>query len=115
MRVRYKSRAAVVRAKVRTVGQLAIRQVMDDVHSAASPHTPYRLGQLRSRVRKALVGPMHGRMVWDSHYAEFQERGFTTGPVRNYTTGGTGPHFAENAVKEQATVENLASKIRGAF
>lgn len=46
---------------------------------------------------KQVLG-LHGKVIWGKNYAGFQERK----QYQNYTTAGTGPHFAENAVRTVA-------------
>ena len=79
---------------------VAIRLMLEDIHREANPITPYREGGLRTMVTKTMVAPRHGRIQWSAPYAEYQERGYTTGPVTHYTTPGTHAHFAEESVKK---------------
>ena len=77
---------------------LAIRLMLEATHQTANPKTPKKYGRLRSDVRKQVQGTS-GTIIWDKNYALFQEAGITHGTtMRNYTTAGTGPHFAANAV-----------------
>lgn len=39
------------------------------------------------------------RIGYTAPYAWYQERGYTTGPVRRYTTAGTQAHYLETALK----------------
>lgn len=79
---------------------LAIRYMLDAIDQTASPNTPKEIGVLRRSVQKKVTGP-RGEIRWPQKYAQAQEAGTTRGfPIRNYTTAGTGPHFAENAVNK---------------
>jgi len=77
---------------------LAIRFMLDAIHRESRPTTPKLSGQLRGDVTKRVINT-RGSIKWGKKYAWYQERGYTSGPVRNYTTPGTGKHFAQNAVK----------------
>ena len=77
---------------------LGIRFMLDAIHRESRPKTPQLTGQLRGDVAKRVVDKK-GSIKWGKKYAWYQERGYTSGKVRRYTTPGTGAHFAENAVK----------------
>ena len=72
-----------------------LRLTLEGVHNAANPKTPYRHGDLRTRVIKRVAG-RKGVIRWETSYAAIQEKR----QGRRYTTPGTGAHFAEKAVKE---------------
>jgi hypothetical protein len=77
---------------------LAFRLMLEAVHRYSIPNTPKQHGNLRADVVKAVNG-LHGSITWDKNYALYQEAGITHGTImRNYTTPGTGPHFARKAV-----------------
>lgn len=88
----------VIEATLQNNADVAIRLMLEDIHREANPITPYRQGALRTMVSKQMVAPNHGRITWNAPYAEYQERGYTTGPVQHYTTPGTHAHFAEESV-----------------
>lgn len=79
---------------------LAIRFMLEDIHREAEPITPYKSGALRTMVSKTMNNPHSGSIVWHAPYAEYQERGYTSGPVRHYTTPGTHAHFAQQSVEK---------------
>lgn len=83
---------------------MAIRFMMEDIHNHSTPITPMRPspvgGTLRASVSKQMINPKLGIIKWHAPYAEYQERGFTTGPVRNYSTPGTHAHFVEESVNQ---------------
>ncbi len=76
---------------------LAIRLMLEAIQRQSTPTTPMRTGNLRADVRKRVSGKS-GSIHWGARYAAYQERGYTSGRVRRYTTPGTGAHFAERAV-----------------
>lgn len=82
--------------------KMANRLLLEDIHRRANKTTPFRAGDLREQVSKR-VEEMDGIIVWQQPYAAYQERGSRADGshvVRNYTTPGTGPHYAANAVEE---------------
>lgn len=78
---------------------LAIRFMLEAIHRQSTPVTPMKTGQLRADIKKSVTGTK-GKITWGKGYAYYQERGYTSGPVRRYTTPGTGAQFAQNAVKD---------------
>lgn len=100
---------------------LALRLMAEAVVNESTPNTPLKTGPLRANVRKRVLGKT-ATIKWGQEYAAAQEVGHhtvhTTRVVnidgryvtltpgvykyRNYTTPGTGPHFAERAVKAVA-------------
>lgn len=79
---------------------LCNQSIIDQIYQTSLPNTPYRRGDLRSNVRKTAAGH-DGVITWQVDYAAYQERGSNpdgSRPVRNYTTPGTGPWYAKNAV-----------------
>lgn len=78
-----------------------LRMLCEDIVTTSRPNTPRDKGNLNQDVLKTVSG-LKGRIEWRKVYAEYQERGKRrdgSRVVKNYTTPGTGPHFAENAVK----------------
>lgn len=73
---------------------LALRYMLDDIHKQANLTTPRDKGNLRNDVIKQVIG-LKASITWSKNYAIYQEEK----QFRNYTTGGTGPHFARNAVR----------------
>lgn len=68
---------------------------MNAVRSTSRPTTPKREGDLRKEVLQQVLGTK-GTLIWNRKYARKQEEV----QHRNYTTAGTGPHFAKNAVEK---------------
>lgn len=90
-----------------------IRLVCDNVVDISTPNTPKDKGNLSRDVLKTVQG-LHGEIEWRKTYAQFQERGERADgshKVKNYTTPGTGPHFAENAVKRAVQNTNIIAKL----
>lgn len=87
--------------ELRTIS--GMRQMVEDIHRVSRPATPMLTGDLRQDVKKhtSKIGSIiRGTIEWHRPYAWYQERGYTNGPVRRYTTPGTHAHFAEESVKE---------------
>lgn len=78
-------------------GALALRYMLEDIHSIANPKTPKDKGLLRANVIKQVLG-LKGSIKWGQKYANRLE----TKKFINYTTSGTGPHYAETSVKTVA-------------
>lgn len=97
MSVRYSDNTAYIKAKVSSGVPLALRFALDDIQRISNPKTPRRLGDLRLQVRKEVRGRT-GTITWWSNHAIYQED--PKKPFTNYTTPGTGPHFAKNSVHE---------------
>lgn len=85
-----------------------LRNIAEEIVKVAKPNTPKDTGRLRSDVIKQVLG-LKGKIIWSKNYAIYQE----TKQYRNYTTGGTGPHFAKNAVKEVVTKINSIARKSG--
>lgn len=95
MSVKIKDNTAQINIEMQHGIPVAIRLMLEDIEREANPKTPRREGGLRKSIRRTVVGP-HGEIEWAKEYAVFQEKK----QYQNYTTPGTGPHFAENAVRK---------------
>lgn len=95
MSVKLKDNTAMIILQTQRNSSLALRFMLDDMHSLAEPNTPKDKGQLRKGVLKTVNG-LRGTIKWVARYAIYQE----LKKFENYTTSGTGPHFAENSAKE---------------
>lgn len=76
------------------------RVILDDIHNEANSKTPLKGGDLREQVSKEVDGET-ATIIWEVPYASYQERGMRadgTHVVKQYTTAGTGPNFARDAV-----------------
>lgn len=100
--------------KAELAAQAGMRQLLEDIHKTSRPITPKLTGDLRGDVRKKVSKLGHtiiGIIEWQRPYAWYQERGYTSGPVKRYTTPGTGAHFAAKSVKK--VTSKRASKYFG--
>lgn len=86
---------------------LAIRFMLDAIHRESTPITPKDKGNLRADIVKVVQGKQ-GYIAWSKRYAIYQEKKQYT----NYTTSGTGPHFAEKSAR--AVVKNSDEYFRKA-
>jgi hypothetical protein len=85
-----------------------LRNMADEIVDIADPVTPKKTGDLRRTVLRQVLGT-NGKVVWTRGYAAIQE----TKQFRRYTTPGTGPHYAEGAVKKAIDkTEQVAKKSR---
>ena len=84
---------------------LAIRYMLDDIHSISNPLTPRQFGGLRRNVLKSVIG-LKGKITWGQKYASIQE----TKQFQNYSTSGTGPQYAETGARAVAKSPRNAMK-----
>lgn len=92
-----------------------LRIIAEQVVDISRPGTPRDKGNLRQDVLKTVNG-LKGQIEWRKGYAQYQERGKRADGshvVKNYTTPGTGPHFAENAVTEVISKSTNIAKQAG--
>lgn len=101
--------------QVENACSLAIRMLMEDAHIYSTPITPYKEGALRTSVSKQMPTPLLGIIKWHAPYAEYQERGYTTGPVTHYSTPGTHAHFVEESVNHAMANLPQYLKMGGLF
>lgn len=90
-------------AKLKLQTLRGMRQLIEDIHRTSRPITPMLTGELRGDVIKRVTRSgdlVRGMIHWHKFYSWYQERGYTNGPVKRYTTPGTHAHFAEESVKE---------------
>ena len=85
-----------------------LRAMADVIVDISTPKTPKDSGRLRADVLRQVLG-LNGKLKWMKKYAGIQE----VKQFRNYTTAGTGPHYAENAVKEGVRRTNTVAKKAG--
>lgn len=98
---------AVFTAQVKQRSSLALRFLTQRVADVADPRTPKKLGNLRRNRTIQILG-LRGTIRWAAAYAIFQENK----TFARYTTPGTGPHFAANAVKD--VVQHAEDEFRKA-
>ncbi len=90
-----------------------LRVMTDKIVDYARPNTPKKEGRLREGTIKTVQGP-HARIEWRKAYATVQERGSRkdgTYKIKNYSTPGTGPHYAEDAVKKGVANTSVVAKL----
>jgi hypothetical protein len=104
---KYTDNSAKLDAATRQKANLALRFIAEAIVNTSTPKTPKKTGRLRADVLKQVLG-LHARIIWDKVYATTQEYV----QHKNYTTPGTGPHFAENAVRQE--VNNSVQHFRKA-
>lgn len=85
-----------------------LRAMAEEVVNIADPKTPKKTGRLKSDVLKQVLG-LKGKIVWSKEYAAIQE----IKQFSKYTTPGTGPHYAENAVRETIDKTQKIAKSSG--
>lgn len=90
-------KTANIQTHMKTNVPLAIRFMLNDIKEISSPITPMLTGDLRRNIT-IRAGGKRGSIKWGQKYAEYQERGYTSGEVKRYTTAGTQAHFAEESV-----------------
>lgn len=99
MSVKVTNNSAAIKTLVAQNMSIALRLIVSAIETESTPHTPKRTGDLRKNILKQVLG-LKGKIQWNQRYAVYQE----AKQYPNYTTPGTGAHFAENAVKK--VVEN---------
>lgn len=102
MSVTVESNMQQASASIKQRASVGLRRAVEDVFTISRPKTPQKTGDLRNRTRKQVLG-LSGLAAWDVNYAVYPERGYGSGLMVNWTTAGTGPHFAESAVKTVAS------------
>lgn len=102
-----------IRNKTKQRASVFLRMICDNVVQISTPKTPRDLGNLSRDVLRQVSG-LHGSIEWRKVYASYQERGKRADGsrvVKRYTTPGTGPHFAENAVRRAVENTNAVAKL----
>jgi hypothetical protein len=84
-----------VKETLQQKASIFLRMMSEEILAISTPKTPRDTGQLRGQVSRQVLG-LTGKMTWERPYAMVQE----ATQFKHYTTSGTGPHYAENAVKE---------------
>lgn len=95
MSVTIKDNTRLINRDILLKANLFLRFAADEVVKISTPKTPKKTGELRRSVLRQVLG-LRGKVRWLKKYAIYQE----TKQFKNYTTAGTGPHFAENAIKK---------------
>lgn len=92
MGVSYTDNIPAIKAATQQRASLFLRFMADEMIVSSTPNTPKKTGRLRMDVVKQVLG-LNGKVKWGKDYAVYQEKK----QFKNYSTAGTGPHFAENA------------------
>lgn len=71
-----------------------LRLMSDEIVKISTPTTPKKSGRLRMDIVKQVLG-LKGKIIWGKNYGVYQE----TKQFKNYTTPGTGPHFAQKGAE----------------
>lgn len=90
-----------------------LRVACDSIVNESTPNTPKDKGNLSRDTLKSVIG-LHATVEWRKVYASYQEAGQRkdgSHKVKNYTTPGTGPHFAENAVLKISSQTDILAKL----
>lgn len=95
MSFHFDDHTAEVKQTVHRRGSTMLRLMLDGIEAAADPNTPKDTSDLRMNKVKQVLG-LKATIQWRQYYAAIQE----TTQFQNYTTAGTGPHFAEKAGKK---------------
>jgi hypothetical protein len=85
-----------------------LRLLLDAIDRKAEAKTPKRKGDLRRNKLKQVLGTQ-ATITWKQDYAAAQE----DRQHRNYSTPGTGAHFAENAVKDALKEGDIYARQAG--
>lgn len=93
MSINYTDNTEQVKKDLTQKSNIFLRMASDEVVKISTPNTPMKTGRLRMDIVKQVLG-LKGKIVWGKNYGIFQE----VKQFKHYTTSGTGPHFAENAV-----------------
>lgn len=81
----------------------AIEAMADAVMKTAKVKAPKLTGKLRDSSHINRLSSSSREVVFDAKndkgksYAYYQERGYTSGPVRHYTTAGTQAHYLKES------------------
>lgn len=106
MSVKTTDNTANVIREITVNANIFLRNMADEIVGIAEPVTPKKRGTLRNTVLRQVLG-LNGKVVWTRKYAAKQE----TTQFRRYTTPGTGPRYAEGAVREAiGRTEQVAKK-----
>lgn len=94
VRVHITDNTGKVRQDLESKASIFLRLMAEGIVRTSQRRTPKKTGRLRADVLKQVLG-LRGKIVWGKNYASRME----DIQFKNYTTPGTGPHYAESAVK----------------
>lgn len=95
MSVKVTDHTVSVEQNISQKANVFLRLMAEEIVNISEPKTPKKLGNLRRDVIKSVLA-LKATIAWRKKYASVQEEK----QFRNYTTPGTGPHYARNAVNE---------------
>ena len=85
-----------------------LRFMSEEIVKDAEVNTPKKSGRMRMDIVKQVLG-LSAKIKWGKDYAVFQE----TKQFKNYSTPGTGPHFAQNAAEGSISKTSSVAKKAG--
>lgn len=97
-----------IRNDIRQKASIFLRLMSEDIVKESTPNTPKKTNRLRLDTLRQVLG-LSGKVIWTKKYAAIQENK----QHKNYTTPGTGPHYALNAVKKSITKTSSIAKTAG--
>jgi len=90
-------------------GGPAHKYFTNECYKAMNSFVPKRTGNLRGDF--GAVDIQADKIIYESDYAKYQYRGYTSGPVKKYTTDGTGPYWDKKMVSSKmADIEKKVQK-----
>lgn len=95
MSASYTDNTSAIKSLVQQRASIFLRFMCDEMIVSSTPNTPKDTGRMRMDINKQVLG-LNGKVKWGKNYAKYQE----TKRFQNYTTAGTGPHFAEDAARD---------------
>lgn len=85
-----------------------LRLMSEQIVKDSEPNTPKKSGRMRMDIVKQVLG-LSGKIKWGKNYAVYQE----AKQFKNYSTPGTGPHFAQNAAEGSINKTSDVAKKAG--
>lgn len=107
MAVKITDYSAKIESDLLQKGSLFLRLAAEEVVNLSQRKTPKKTGRLRMDVIKQALGN-NAKIIWGKKYAIYQEEK----QFKKYTTPGTGPHFARNAIND--VVKNTNGLVKKA-
>ena len=103
-----KSHVQAIESDALVRASIFLRGIADEVIKIAEPNTPSDTGRMKKDIIRQVTG-LKAKIKWGKKYAIYQE----TTQFKQYTTPGTGPHFAENAINQAIASTNIIAKRSG--
>lgn len=108
MSYRMTDKSALFESTTLQKASIFLRSIAEQIVAASTPKTPMKTGRLRMDVVKQVLG-LRGKIIWGKNYAIYQEEK----QFKNYTTAGTGPHYAKDAVSEIIAKTSVVARQSG--